>query len=110
MIIIRDAVGRDEATLAAVIRSIDSGRSFGACGESIHVVLIETQALDDLVGVACVSSLKKLLDVDRELNRITRRSGTEVIQASLEAILPSIEVHGGHLGKVCLCHVDVEAL
>jgi glyoxylase-like metal-dependent hydrolase (beta-lactamase superfamily II) len=57
-----------------------------------------------------IGSLKELLDVDCELDGIAGRSRPQVVQASLEALLPPMEVHGGHLCEVRIGHVNVQAL
>lgn len=54
--------------------------------------------------------MKELLNIDGELDSIAGRSRPQVVQASLEALLPPMEVHGGHLCEVGIGHVNVQAL
>lgn len=48
--------------------------------------------------------------INGELDSLGSRSGTEVVHASLETLLPSIEVHRSELSSVRLSNENVERL
>ena len=51
------------------------------------------------VGVTLAA--QRLL-IDRELDRVDRRLGAEVVHARLQALFPAVKVHGGKLAVVGL--------
>lgn len=61
-------------------------------------------------GTALLGSLEKHVDVDGELYGITSRSRSEIVLPSLQARLPSVEVHGGHLTKLRVLLVKIQTL
>ena len=52
----------------------------------------------------------ELLLIDCKLNGISLGTSTQVVHSSLEALLPSIKVHRGELGRSRLSNVDIETL
>lgn len=63
----------------------------------IGLSVVRVENFENLVCLAIVSSLKKHVHVDSELDRVTSRSRPEVVLTSLEPVSPSVELHRGHL-------------
>merc|ERR1712113_352764 len=61
-------------------------------------------------AVACCARLAYFIDFNCELDGIRGRFRAEVVHASLQSALPTVEVHGRKLGSARVDHVDVQRL
>lgn len=109
MIIIDSAACGYNAALSAIISPCNLG-PLTVGGQCFNIILVEGQTLNDFLIIAGIRGLQQLLNVDSELDCISRGSGSQVVLACLETLLPGVEVHRGHLREVGLCHVHVQAL
>merc|ERR1719277_2387698 len=61
-------------------------------------------------AMVCCARLAHFVDFNRELDGIRGRFRAEVIHASLQSTLPTVEMHGRRLGSARIDHVDVQRL
>merc|ERR1740131_222987 len=71
-----------------------------------HITSSSWCLLDNLLSLHY--SVLHLGLVDSELNGLSSRLGSKIVHASLQALLPAVEMHGTHLTKVWLGNVNIE--